>query len=107
MSFPAPAEPSCATPAYPTLAPTYAPELPPGEPNASYSPAVPSGIVPEPTPDPTAYYPTQPSTADSGGPTNKQKSQTWTTIKPRNAGTKDGSSSTAGALPSLASLWSK
>lgn len=105
-TYMAPAQPSCATPSMPTLAPspTFAPETPPGVPNASYSPATTSGIVPEPTPDPSSYYPTQPSaSATAAAP----KSETWTTIKPRNADTKDGSTSLSNGVPSLASLWSK
>lgn len=103
-TYMAPAEPSCATPSVPTLAPnpTFSPELPPGDPNASYSPATPSGIVPEPTPDPTSFYPTQPA-ATAAAP----RSETWTTIKPRNTGTKDGSSSISGGATNLASLWNR
>jgi hypothetical protein len=105
-TYMAPAEPSCATPSMPTLAPspTFSPEVPPGDPNASYSPAVPSGIVPEPTADPSSFYPTQPgASATAAAP----RSETWTTIKPRNAETKDGSSSIGGGATNLASLWNK
>jgi len=105
-TYMAPAEPSCATPSMPTLAPspTFAPEAAPGVPNASYSPAVPSGIVPEPTPDPSSFYPTTPNaSATAAAP----KSETWSTIKPRNSGTKDGSSSLTNGAPTLASLWNR
>ncbi|MDQ3333129.1 MAG: hypothetical protein M3552_21190, partial [Planctomycetota bacterium] len=103
MTYAAPAEPGCAAPGAPTLAPnpTFAP--PQGDPSASYSPAVPNGIVPEPTPDPASYYPTQSAAAPAISP----RAETWTTVKPRQTKSGDDSSSVGGGLPSLASLWSK
>lgn len=100
--------PSCASPMLdagaPTLAPaapTYAPEAPAADPSARYSPAVPSGVVPDPTPDPLSYYPTQEHTSAGSGPGG---SATWTTVKPRQA-PGDASGSLTGDAQSLASIW--
>ena len=101
-------EPSCGTPSFgtpsfgtPTLAPaapTYAPEA---DPSTTYAPATPSGVVPDPTPDPLSYYPTQQQTSTAP---NAAGSATWTTVKPKQA-PGNGSGSLTGGASSLASLW--
>lgn len=105
-----PAEPGCAAPmmgavgGMPTMAPvaptpTYAPEA--GAANGAYEPTPSTGPVPNPTPDPLSYYPTQPQKTTKAA----SGSATWTSAKPQLA-SGNGGSLTAGSS-SLASLWSR
>ena len=105
----APIQPGCAVPMQPDCAvPGYSPSLAPGVPTYapnganSDSPAVPSGVVPEPTADPMSYYPTQqPQNAAAANPGD---SATWSTVKPRQAPGQGSGSLSAGSR-SLASTW--
>ena len=67
-----------------------------------WDPAVPAGVVPDPTPDPLSFYPTQDQTSAVQSPGGSAK---WTTIKPRRSDGSGDSSSTGGTGASLASLW--
>jgi hypothetical protein len=78
-------------PAMPTYAPTVAP-------------ATPAGVVPDPTPDPLSYYPTQQHTSTGATPSG---SATWNTVKPRRQGPGAGNGASAEGGSSLASLWSR
>jgi hypothetical protein len=101
-------EPGCGvptmTPADSTFTPTFAPAAAPAaDPNAQYAPATPAGSVPDPTPDPLSYYPTQQQTSTTP---SSNGSATWTTVTPRQT-PGDGSGSLAGGPSSLASLWGR
>jgi hypothetical protein len=127
-----PAEPGCALPVEPGCAipgmgmpglgntPTFAPAAPLpnyAPPNGAYDPGVQfgpptsGGTVPDPTPDPMSYYPTQPtqpttSTAPAVSPSTRAAgSATWSTVKPRQTGA--GGNTGLGGGSSLASLWSR
>lgn len=97
-----PMEASCGTPTLAPAAPTYAPEVPAADPSAQYTPATPAGVVPEPTPDPLSFYPTQQRTSSASA----SGSATWTTVKPRQT-PGDANGSLTGAMRSLASIWSR
>lgn len=99
-------EPSCGTPtmapADATFTPTFAPEAAPTAAPAATS----NGVVPDPTPDPLSYYPTQQQTSTAPAGSGSAGSATWTTVKPRQA-PGNGSGSLAGGSSSLASLWGR
>lgn len=98
--------PSCGAPMIgaPTLAPAT-PTYAPADPSAQYnSPATPAGVVPDPTPDPLSYYPTQQHTSTGTTPSGSAK---WSTVKPRHAGPGAGSGALAESGSNLASLWNR